>query len=69
MKRKKATYFLKKVMSKRRGKIKLFYAFTYTRQYSIRHRKCPVNKETHKIMSFYSILGLKKTGDMYMPSG
>ena len=37
--------------------------------YSRRHEKCRVNKKTRKIVRFYSNFILKKTGDMYLPSG
>ena len=37
--------------------------------YSRRHEKCKVNKKTRKIIRFYAIFILKKTGDMYVPSG
>ena len=38
-------------------------------KYSGRHRKCRENKKTRKIVSFYANFVLKKTGNMYMPSG
>ena len=42
---------------------------THDAYYIRRHEKYWVNKKTRKIVRFYSNFILKKTRDMYMPSG
>ena len=46
-----------------------FLSSSFFTLYSRRHEKCKVNKKTRIIVRFYAIFILKKTGDMYVPSG